>query len=213
MVERMKIWVATLGAVFLTTCLAAPTMGAGWFWDVGNGIGFAAFAGLLYLTITSRRPLEVRGHQLIGYAVLFLALAHVFWFLLGDGAASEFLKPGAPDYMWLGLVGLALLAVLMVVAVVPDRLHVHRDYASFRVWHRVLVILATGCITYHIVASEFYLNTWYQGLLFVLFATVVAFGQPYWGSSGRLRLVTVPGFLLASLLMAGTMAAVRNLGG
>jgi hypothetical protein len=54
----MKSLLATFAAVFQITFLAAPTMGAGWFLDTGNAIGFAAFGGLLYLTVTGigQRP-------------------------------------------------------------------------------------------------------------------------------------------------------------
>ena len=78
----MTALVATILAVFAVTFLASPTMGAGSFWDAGNAFGFAAFAGLLYLTITSSRRLDVRAHQLLGYAVLSTAVLHAFWFLL-----------------------------------------------------------------------------------------------------------------------------------
>ena len=80
----MIILLATLGAVFLTTFLAAPTMGAGWFWDAGNGLGFAAFGGLLYIGITSCKRPDIRAHQILGYTVLFVAVTHALWFLLGD---------------------------------------------------------------------------------------------------------------------------------
>lgn len=109
----MNPLLATLAIVFLITFLGAPTMGAGWFWDAGNGIGFAAFGGLLYLTITSNRRLDVRAHQVLGYAVLLLVVAHAFWFLLGDATVVEFIKFGAPDYMWLGMVSLVLFIVLI----------------------------------------------------------------------------------------------------
>ena len=132
----MKALLATFAAVFLLTFLAAPTMGAGWFWDAGNAIGFAAYAGLLYLTITSSRRLDVRAHQVLGYGVLFVAVAHAFWFMLGDAAVVEFMKPGAPDYMWHGIVSLLLLGVLITVALVPDRFRVHSDYPAFKYWHR-----------------------------------------------------------------------------
>jgi hypothetical protein len=187
----LKALLTTLTAVFLITFLAAPTMGAGWFWDTGNGLGFASFAGLLYLSITSSRRLNVRAHQVLGYAVLFLALLHAFWFLLGDAAATEFIKPGAPDYMWLGVLGLLLLGVLITVALVPDRQRVHKDYPAFKYWHRVIAIATTGCIAYHIVVSGFYLGAWYQALLFVTFALAVSFGRVYWIKLGQLPIVTV----------------------
>ncbi len=150
-----------MAVVFLITFLAAPAMGAGWFWDAGNGIGFAAFAGLLYLTITSNRRLDVRAHQILGYAVLLLAVAHAFWFLLGDATAVEFIKIGAPDYMWLGIVSLILFIVLMTTANVPDRSRVHQNYPSFKYWHRVLTIAMIASAAYHVVVSNFYLGSWY----------------------------------------------------
>jgi hypothetical protein len=208
---ELKTLLATLATVFLITFLAAPTMGAGWFWDAGNGLGFAAFAGLLYLTITSSRRLDVRAHQVLGYAVLFLALLHAFWFLLGDAAAVEFIKPGAPDYMWLGIIGLLLLGVLVTVALVPDRMRVHKDYPAFKYWHRVFAIVTIVCITYHIVVSGFYLATWYQAALFVTVAVGVSFGRMYWIKLGKLPTVTVPAYVALSALLTAMFAAVRNL--
>jgi predicted ferric reductase len=207
----MKSVLATLGTVFLLTFLAAPTMGAGWFWDAGNGLGFAAYAGLLYLTITSSRRLDVRAHQVFGYAVLLLALLHAFWFLLGDAAAVEFIKPGAPDYMWLGVAGLLLLGVLITVALIPDRLRVHKDYPAFKYWHRVLAIVTIACITYHIVVSDFYLATWYQAALFVTLAVAVSFGRMYWIRLGQLPIASVSIYLLLSVMLTAAFAAVRNL--
>ena len=134
----MRTLLATFSAVFLITFLAAPTMGAGWFWDAGNAFGFAAYSGLLYLTVTSSRRLDVRAHQVLGYGVLLVAAVHAYWFMLGDAAVVEFMKTGAPDYMWHGIVGTILLGVLITVARLPDRLRVHKDYAAFRYWHRVL---------------------------------------------------------------------------
>jgi hypothetical protein len=207
----LKALLTTLTAVFLITFLAVPTMGAGWFWDTGNGLGFASFAGLLYLSITSSRRLNVRAHQVLGYAVLFLALLHAFWFLLGDAAAVEFIKPGAPDYMWLGVLGLLLLGVLITVALVPDRLRVHKDYPAFKYWHRVIAIATTGCIAYHIVVSGFYLGVWYQAVLFVTLALIVSFGRVYWIKLGQLPIATVSAYLGLSVILTAIFAAVRNL--
>jgi len=207
----MKALLATLAAVFLLTFLAAPTMGAGWFWDAGNAIGFAAFGGVLYLTITSNRRLDVRAHQVLGYGVLFVAIAHAFWFLLGDAAMTEFLKPGAPDYMWLGVVSLLLLGILMTVALVPDRMRVHKTYPAFKYWHRVIAIATIATATYHIVVSNFYLGTWYQGVLFVLFAIAVSVGRAYWIKLGQIRIVSNAAFILASVLFGAVFVTVRNL--
>lgn len=205
------VLLATLAVVFLLTFLAAPTMGAGWFWDSGNALGFIAFGGLLYLTITSNRRLDVRAHQVLGYGVLFVAFAHAFWFLLGDAAMTEFLQPGAPDYMWLGVVSLLLLGILMTVALVPDRMRVHKTYPNFKYWHRVIAIATIASATYHIVVSNFYLGTWYQGLLLVLFAIIVSVGRAYWIKLGQIQIASNAAYVLASVLFGALFVAVRNL--
>jgi len=207
----MKALLATFAGVFLITFLATPSMGAGWFWDAGNGLGFAAFAGLLYLTITSSRRLDVRAHQVLGYGVLFVAVAHVFWFMLGDGAVVEFMKPGAPDYMWHGIVSFLLLGILITVALVPDRFRVHKDYPAFKYWHRVVAIVTIGTATYHIVVSDFYLDAWYQGLLFILLAAAVAFGRTYWIRLGQLPIAKTAAYVAVSVLFAVAFTAIRNM--
>lgn len=207
----MKALLATFAAIFLITFLAAPTMGAGWFWDTGNAIGFAAFGGLLYLTVTSNRRLDVRAHQVLGYGVLFVAVAHAFWFLLGDAAVPEFLKPGAPDYMWLGLVSLLLLGILITVALVPDRMRVHKDYPAFKYWHRVVAIATVATATYHIVVSNFYLGTWYQAFLFVLITLAASFGRAYWIKLGQLPIATNLAYGLASIAFGALFVVTRNL--
>jgi len=207
----MKVLIATFVAVFATTLLARPTMGAGWFWDTGNGFGFAAFAGLLYLTVTSSRRLDVRAHQVLGYGVLIVAVAHVFWFMLGDAAVVEFMKVGAPDYMWHGIVAILLLGLLITVALTPDRFRLHRDYPAFKYWHRFLAIVTIGTATYHIVVSNFYLGIWYQGLLFAGLAVAVAFGRSYWMRLGRLPLAHIGAYLIASAAATAAFATIRNL--
>lgn len=207
----MKALLATFAAVFLLTLLATPTMGAGVFWDAGNGLGFAAYAGLLYLTITSARRLDVRAHQVLGYGVLFVTIAHAFWFMLGDGAVVEFMKLGAPDYMWHGIVSLLLLGVLITVALVPDRFRVHRDYPAFKYWHRVIAVITIGTATYHIAVSNFYLSAWYQGLLIALLAIAVAFGRPWWIRLGQLPIARTAAYLGVSVLFVAAFTAIRNM--
>lgn len=207
----MKALLATFAVVFSLTFLATPTMGAGWFWDAGNGLGFAAFAGLIYLTITSARRIDVRAHQVLGYGVLFVAIAHVFWFMLGDGAVVEFMKLGAPDYMWHGIASFLLLGFLITVALVPDRFRVHKNYPSFRYWHRVVAIATIGTATYHIVVSNFYLGAWYQGLLFALLAIAVVFGRAYWLKLGQIPVARTSMYIVTSLAVAAVFTVVRNI--
>lgn len=207
----MNYLLATLTAVFAATFLAAPRMGAGVSWDAGNGIGFAAFAGLLYLTITSNQRLDVRAHQVLAYAVLALVVLHAFWFPLGDATAIEFIKPGAPDYMWLGMVSLVSLLVLIVVANLPDRLRVHRNYSSFKYWHRVLTVVVIAAAAYHVVVSNFYLATWYQAGIFVALSLAVCFGHDRWARRGQMAIVSPARYLAFSCVFIALFAGIRNL--
>lgn len=206
----MKILLATLAAVFLNTFLATPTLGAGWQWDGGNALGFAAFAGLLYLTLTSAHRVDVRAHQVLAYGVFGIAVAHAFWFLLTDAAAIEFLKPGAPDYMWLGLVSLAALGMLMMVAIVPDRLRVHRNYTTFKYWHQIIAVTTIAAAAYHIVVSHFYLHEWYQSVLLVAFAVAAGCGRRFWVRLGRVNIATNAQYALMSLMFGALFVVVRN---
>lgn len=207
----MRVLVALSVVVFLVTFLATPALGAGWFWDTGNALGFAAFCGLLYLTITSNRQVDVQAHQALSYGILFVAIAHAFWFLLGDAAVIEFARPGAPDYMWFGIISIFLLGILIIVALVPDRLRVHRDYLVFKSWHRVVALASIASATYHIVASGFYLHAWYQAVLFVSVAIVVSIGRVYWSRLGQMPVVTNTAYILVCTVFGGLFVVVRNL--
>lgn len=206
----MKPLLTTMATVFVITFLSAPTMGGGWFWDVGNGIGFAAFAGLLYLPISSNQRLDVRAHQVLAYVVLALAVAHAFWFLLGDATVAEFIKIGAPDYMWFGIVSLLLFAVLIMTANLPDRLRVHTDYPSFRYWHRVLTVVVIAGAAYHIIVSNFYLGTWFQAVLFGLVSLVACLGRQYWARIGQINIASPVKYIALSGGLIIAFALLRN---
>lgn len=207
----MKMLLATLTATFLPTFLAAPTMGAGWFWDFGNGIGFAAFAGLVYLMMTSARPVKLRAHRIFGYGAWLVAIGHAGWFMLGDGAVVEFMKPGAPAYMWLGVASLLLLGMLVTVAVLPDRWRVHGSHAAFRYWHRLLAIATIATASYHIIVSNFYLHTWYQATLFVMLALVAVFVRRNGDRHEYLWATTTRIYAVSTVFFAAAFAVVRNL--
>lgn len=207
----MNPLLVTMATVFVVTFLGAPAMGAGWFWDAGNGIGFASFAGLLYLAISSNRRLNIRAHQVLANAVLVLVVAHAFWFLLGDATAVEFIKAGAPDYMWLGIASVATLIVLVVAADMPERLRLHRNYTSFRYWHRVLTVAAIAGAAYHIIVSNFYLGSWYQSALFTLISLLACFGRDFWTRLDRIAIVSPVHYFMLSAVLVIVFAGFRNL--
>ncbi len=207
----MRPLLSLFGAIWVISFLAAPTLGAGWIWEAGNALGFAAMAGMLYLTIAGDSRRDVRAHEMLGYAVLLVALVHALWFLLFDGAAVEFLMPDAPVYMWAGIAGLLLLAVLVILAMLPTRLRVHRSYSVFRYWHLVISILVIGMAAYHIVFSGLYLRAWYQVVAFIALIVLVVLARgPNFGPR-RFSMASPGSYFVVSVIGTLLFVAVRNI--
>ncbi|MBT8080598.1 MAG: ferric reductase-like transmembrane domain-containing protein [Gammaproteobacteria bacterium] len=207
----MIFLLASVTAVFAITWLANPTMGAGVFWDGGNAIGFSGFAGLLCLAIASNRPIEMTAHKILGYAVLFVCFLHAFWFLLGDAAAAEFLKPGAPLYMWSGVLGLVLLGVVVALSLMPDRARVHRSYRAFRNWHLLLAVATVIASAYHIIGNDFYISTKLQAGLLIVLASGVMIGRQQLRKSFHPTPSSTVQYLTASIAFGALFVAMRNL--
>ncbi|MFV0292249.1 MAG: hypothetical protein ACK5II_03125 [Paracoccus sp. (in: a-proteobacteria)] len=176
----MLILPAIIALVFAISFLTQPMLGAGWLWEVGNGLGFWALAGLLFQMIPLHRTDGARRHQTLGYWVLSIGFAHAFWMLATDSVVRVYLMPGAPAYMWLGLIGLMTLAMLTVLAQMPDRMRIHKQFRSFRLWHRWLGILTVAAAVGHILLSSFYLSGWWQAVLLLGLATGCCLGRRIW---------------------------------
>lgn len=162
--------------VFVIALMANPTLGDGWYWELGNGLGFVCFAALLYLTLEGR---SVGGgrlpyHRLIGYLALLTLMAHSLWFLLGDPIVFEYLKPGSSVYMVLGIFALLLCLVLVLTSIINARQKVYHGHAAFKLWHRYMAISLLFMSAVHIALSGFYFDNILQiGLLAALVLAVV----------------------------------------
>lgn len=200
-----------LGAVALTSFLAAPTLGAGVLWDAGNGLGLVALGGLLHLVASSGPGINLRAHQVFGYAVLAIATTHVFWFLLLDPVAITYIQPGAPLYMWVGCAGFAFLVGMMIVGMPQYRLRLYRRYANFRYWHRVLALATVGATLWHVLGSGMYFAAWYQAVLLVAIAGAVCTGDRAWFRRATVGQSTTAAFVAAGLALTLSFAALRNL--
>ena len=137
-----------------STPLSRPS--AGWFWELGNGLGFAALVVMLYLLIDTRRGGKVRVHQLIGYLAGGYLAAHILWFLIGDAIAIEYAKPGASWSMWSAWLALVVLLVLVVSSLPNLRPANYHSHLGFRRWHRVLTMVLLAATVHHIAGSGFY---------------------------------------------------------
>ena len=208
----MKGLLPTLLGVLLVTLLATPTLGAGWLWDIGSGLGFVAFAGLLHLSASRGRGFDLRAHQSLGFAVLGVATAHAYWFLLSDAVVIEYVKPGAPVYMWMGIATFVSLTVTIFVSLPKYRPGLHGRAATFGLWHRVLALVTIVGAGYHIVASGFYLNTAYQIVLFLVLTLIVLWrGSQRTDRGNAVTRQTWRKYLAIGTLCVLVFASIRNL--
>ena len=148
--------------LFAVALMAKPLLGAGWFWSLGNGLGFAALACFLYLCLDTRRGGKVRSHQLLGWCGGTLLLAHVAWFTLAEPTTWEYLKTTAPAYMWSGWLALILLLLLIISSIARLRPGSYTSHSKFRNWHKGLSALMLAASVHHLCGSGFYLREWYQ---------------------------------------------------
>ena len=208
----MRALAAFFILIFAVSFLGQPRLGAGWIWDLGQGIGFAAFAGLLFQMIPARRQGTGRAHARIGDAVVMFVLAHGFWLLLSDDALRVYLQPGAPLHMWLGLAALLLLTALSVLAHMPERMRLHRHYAQFRLWHRWLGALATIAAALHIVLSGFSLPGWPSVLALVALTLLCCLGRGAWGRLGAPFQARLSAYVVGGACFVAVFAMIRNFG-
>jgi Na+-transporting methylmalonyl-CoA/oxaloacetate decarboxylase gamma subunit len=206
----VKLLLILYSVVVLVAFFAAPTMGGGWAWDLTNSLGFAAFAGMLYLTLPIQGTRNIRIHEHLSYAVILIILAHGFWFLLADAASVEYVKADAPLYMWTGVASLVLLFLSILVSVLPTRTHVHGHYSLFKFWHRLLAILAIAGAAYHIVESGFYLATQGQVIVFVLLVLLVCFARNLKRAVPQSSAATPGDLIIVTVVGAALFATVKN---
>ena len=174
------MWQAIIIVVFVVALASCANYGDGWFWEVGNGLGFLALALLFVLTFHGRSGLGLSiRHRWLGQGTLLITLGHCLWFLIGDPVSWEYLKWGAPHYMSIGLSSLALMLVLTLTSLRSFRHFSYDSHAIFRSWHRYMAVAILVTALLHVVLSGFYIVTSWQSLLLVGVA-VVAFYLSTW---------------------------------
>ena len=181
LVFAVALGATALGATALgATALGAPALGAtptqgeGWFWEVGNGIGFLALVFILILIGNGRARLgPSAGHRWLGIATLSAVIAHCLWFLIGDPVVWEYLQWGAPHYMVAGLLSVGLLLLVTLTSLISMRNGSYASRKSFRVWHHGLSIAIVVTALLHIFYSGFYLIHYWQVLVLLAVAMLV----------------------------------------
>jgi hypothetical protein len=203
-------WFAAISAlVFGVALLAAPRLGAGWFWSLGNGLGFAALAGMIYLSFDTRTGGKIRAHQLLSYCASGFLLAHILWFLIGDSIVIEYAKVGAPWPMWSAWLALLLMIFLVISSLPGWRQKQHVNHAAFKRWHKLLTFGLLAASLHHIIGSGFYLRTiWQWGLITLI--VVAALFQP--ARKSRPFLTNTPlAIMLVTAISIALFSIIRNL--
>lgn len=200
--------VALFTAVWLLT-LGGGIAAAGWGWDFANGLGFAAIAGFVCLCVQSAGRVPVHYHQAFSYVVLLLIALHAVWFLIADSIVLEYLKPGAPAYMWAGLLSFFLILFLIVSARPTARKRAFASYIDFRNWHRALSWLAIGAALFHILGSGLYIRDVLQYLLLALIILPVLI-PTLWVRRFSVRGYSATGLLTLAVCLATVISISRN---
>lgn len=176
--RSMKFPLLCLLVVFIIPLMMTPLTGDGWFWEIGNGLGFLGLAVLLILTLNGRNK---GGHSILhrwlGFACLFAIVSHVLWFLLGDNTVIEYIKFGAPFYMVLGVLALALIILLTFSSLLLFRKKAYRDNNTFLLWHRYLSLVILISSALHMTLSGYYYVSIIQWIILLLLIVFVLIFQ------------------------------------
>ncbi len=207
----MVLFLSLFALVFSLALLGSPTLNGGWIWDGANALGFAALAGLLYLSSTPRGARDLTRHEQLSYVVAAMAAGHAGVFLLADGASLEYIKPDAPLYMWSGVLALLFIVLTVMVSVVPARMRVFGGYTSFKNGHRAIGIVALALTGYHIVGAGFYLRHDYQVLGLIALALWVCSSRAVRLSPSQTSVASPVLMLVATCIASAGFVLMKNL--
>ncbi|MFK7731428.1 MAG: hypothetical protein AB8B48_07375 [Pseudomonadales bacterium] len=189
--------------------LLGDKIAAGWLWDLANGFGFAAFAGLIYLSVQGKQRKLQLTHKYFSYTVTALLMAHVLMLLIMDTVVIEYLLPGAPLYMWAGTLALFLMFFIVLSALPNTRNLSFNGLDSFRAWHKPLSWLLIATATYHIIGSGLYIRTPAQWLAVILLLAPLLIPEKYNSRIG-LRAYSPLSFLGMGVVASGLLSLALN---
>lgn len=148
--------------LLLLAAALGSSVGAGARWDLLNGAGFAACGLFVYLSWLSASPARQPGldaHSDLAVWICVFASVHALGLLVAEPTLLEYLEPGAPGYMLVGVLALLVLLALTAVSYPGPRRHVWRSWPAFRAWHRWLWLGLLVAIAWHVIGAGFYLDT------------------------------------------------------
>ena len=214
MLKRVPASYSVIGvvvAVVAITLVADYSLSAGRYWDFGNGLGFAALAGLICLGLITPKASSLKVHLAIAYTTIVIVLLHALWFLLGDEIALQYILPGAPISMWAGILAFVLSIFLTVTALPSYRYRSHYNHRYFRHWHLWLSVLVMAATLYHIIGSGLYIRSWPQYVLLAIIALISFRGANVVRADSLSNSGATVLFIIASLLCAVLFTGVRSI--
>ncbi len=197
-------------AALVATLLVHPDQSGGWLWDVGNGLGYLAFAGLLYLFVDVGFGSRHRHHQWVGYVVLGAVFGHVLVLWLPDATLWHYTSIDAPWYMLVGLVAAGVLIAGLTVALPATRRYWHASHRAFRRWHYWLAMLILILTAAHILGSAFYLADVEKWLLVTLAAAAVLAPYLLSAETAQRKFASFPAWSVSALISLTLFIGVRG---
>ncbi|MFO1399779.1 MAG: cytochrome c3 family protein [Steroidobacteraceae bacterium] len=148
------------GMALLAGAVLAPWSGAAW--DCGALLGLVACLLVLALGgLPLRRrarwvaTVPLRPHRWLGWLALAFAAAHVVVLALADPLVLRYLQPGLPWYQLAGVLAIASLLAIVLLAEAPSRAG-GPGRSGFRPSHLGLCVLVIGLLAAHVVVSGRY---------------------------------------------------------
>jgi hypothetical protein len=163
MLTRPVFWLISM---FMIATLPNLMEGEAIYWEAANAFGFIAFSGILVLMANGySKSGYSHFHRWFGIVIFVSMLIHALWFLIEDATVLEYLLPGAPVYMVLGISAL-LISVLITASSFKRPAKVsYVNARTFRYWHNWQAILILVLSALHIAMSGFYFRATWQWVL------------------------------------------------
>jgi len=163
--------VACLLALLLISVVPDGLPVSGTSWDWLGGVGLASLAFLLALSWEAESPApqpRLTVHRNLALAATGLALLHAVGYLVTDPITFEYLKPKAPAYMLLGILGLVIVLFVTITSLPEPRRRIYARFNHFRRWHLGLSVTAVITAAWHVVGTGYLITGAWQLTALVL---------------------------------------------
>lgn len=162
----------------LTLLLGTVPPGTTFGWDFAVALGFSALSimGSMFL-LTARFQWTTRAfgidiiyyfHRWIALVAFALLLAHPVILIGVEPLLLEYLRPGAPWHMLMGVAALLAITMLVVTALGRKLLRIHYD--AWRRLHAFLAVAAIVLAVFHVVGVGYYVEAPWKRELWTVFA-------------------------------------------